>query len=176
MFSRHYFGRSYFGASYFGKGASAPAEFIFDVDHGAFAMTGQAIDLRVTRLMVANHGSFALSGQDVEISVDEGQVPLSGTGGPYLKGDLVRIAGTFTDVDDIATDPDTVTFRVRKPDGAIEEFVYGDDVEVTRASAGVYYIDWDCVMAGRHLYGIMSTGAVQAVTESEFYVTESGFN
>lgn len=53
----------------------------------------------------------------------------------FDQGDTIRATATFSG------DPTAVTFLVRNQAGTTTTYVYGDDVEVIRSSAGVYYVD-----------------------------------
>jgi len=59
----------------------------------------------------------------------------------YDVGDAVRCTGTFTDTNGTATDPDTIFFAWRTPDGTLTTKEYGVDVEVLKVSTGVYAYD-----------------------------------
>ncbi len=82
----------------------------------------------------------------------------------YQVGDKVRLKATFTNIDEDAINPDTVTFRVKKPDGTVT--VYSDPVN---SSTGVFYKDLTVDAAGIWTYKVIGTGAV-AVEEATFLV------
>ena len=60
----------------------------------------------------------------------------------YMKGQRIKVTGTFKDVDSGAyVDPLVVTFRTRSPSGTLANHVYGVDVNVLRTAAGRYRYD-----------------------------------
>lgn len=101
--------------------------------------------------------------------------------GTYQNGTAVEIKETFgfeTIPGDfstfVPTDPTTVTFYVRDPDGTITSYVYGTDPEITNPSVGVYILTLDAPnVAGSWHYRCAGTGAVKAVIEGEFTVLPS---
>jgi hypothetical protein len=80
----------------------------------------------------------------------------------YKKGDLVRIAGVFKDVNGTLIDPTSVALRVTKPDALTST------PAVTRDSTGNYHVDVDLTDAGRWYYTWISTGTGQAAENGEF--------
>ena len=48
------------------------------------------------------------------------------------------------------SDPVTVTFKMEIPSGVITTYEYGTDVELVRASEGVYYVDSTTATAGAY--------------------------
>lgn len=84
-------------------------------------------------------------------------------------GDLPRIEAVFTDSDTGATiDPDTVTFRVRAPDGVVTDYSY--PTEVTKTAVGVYHVDIDVDQPGKWRWRVFSTGNGQTAEATEFSV------
>ncbi|KKL22915.1 hypothetical protein LCGC14_2430680, partial [marine sediment metagenome] len=47
--------------------------------------------------------------------------------GSYDEGDLIRLSAAFTDLNDAAVDPTTVTVKHKTPDGTITTKVYLTD-------------------------------------------------
>lgn len=95
----------------------------------------------------------------------------------YDVGDLVRVTGTFTDIDSVATDPDVVRCKYQDPSGNDTTDVYGVGSTV-KSATGVYYLDIDIDEAGTWFYrfeGETSGGEGQGAAESNFYVTPSEF-
>lgn len=86
----------------------------------------------------------------------------------YDKGDLVRITGTFT-VASTATDPTTITLKVKDPSGNVDTYTYALS-QVTKSSTGVYYKDLSLDEAGYWYYQWIGTGAVESVDEGYFVV------
>ena len=82
-------------------------------------------------------------------------------------GDLVRIAGSFTNAAGAAADPTSVTLRVR----CHADSVY--TTEITNDSVGSYHYDYTVPSIGKAkrrtiYYRWEGTGAVQAVEEGSF--------
>jgi hypothetical protein len=90
----------------------------------------------------------------------------------YDIGDLIRLAGTFTDLNGNASDPTTITLSIKKPNGDVVNLVYGVDVSVVKQSTGIYYMDFAPAMEGLHYYRFAGTGAVTAAEEMSFYVNK----
>lgn len=93
----------------------------------------------------------------------------------YCIGALVRIDATFTDSDGVAAVPDTVTLKLRSPNGTITTYT---DAEISSNSPadGGYYIDVEATAAGRYFYRWESTGDGQGASEGEFMVLDSRFS
>lgn len=88
-------------------------------------------------------------------------------------GDLVRVSAEFT-VSGTATDPSTVTLKVKDPSGTTATYTYAGST-VTKAGTGSYYKDVSASTAGRWLYRWEGTGTAQAAEESAFDVEPSAF-
>ena len=86
----------------------------------------------------------------------------------YHISQLVRISATFT-VGGAATDPTTVTLRIKDPSGNKTVYTYAL-AEITKDSAGVFHKDITVDEAGCWYYRWEGTGTVQAVDEDYFYV------
>ena len=101
--------------------------------------------------------------------------------GVYQNGTNVIIVETFgieTVPGDfstfIPTDPTSVIFSVRQPDGTVTTYIFGIDGELTNTAVGVYELDLGPVsLAGFWTYRAQGTGAVEAVTEGDFSVKPS---
>lgn len=94
--------------------------------------------------------------------------------GIYQLGTTVEITETFT-VQEVPTDPTTVTFRVRDPHGGVDVYVYGMDMELAKASTGTYVLTFIPALAGDYFYEAIGTGDVQATSETgTFNVLDSG--
>lgn len=87
----------------------------------------------------------------------------------YKQGQKVRGSCTFT-VDDVATDPTTVTAKVMDPSGNVSTYVYGVDAELGKTSTGVYYVDVVTDEEGEWRFRFEGTGTCTAVEESSFGV------
>jgi hypothetical protein len=92
----------------------------------------------------------------------------------YAKGQVVEVVATFS-VDGSPTDPSTITFKVRRPNGIINTYVYGVGLEVTRVEAGVYSLDITCDQSGEFWYRAEGTGMVKDAFENYFIVDPSRF-
>lgn len=87
----------------------------------------------------------------------------------YDVGDVVRVTTTFTRLG-VATDPTTVTFRVKAPAGTLTDYVYLTDAAVVRDSLGVYHLDLPVTAAGTWYVRSIGTGAAAGVEEIALYV------
>lgn len=81
----------------------------------------------------------------------------------YDLSDTTRPTATFT-VDDVATDPTTVTLTVRSPDGTSTDYTYGA-AQITKDSTGVYYKDISLTQRGVWSFRFVGTGACAAAVE-----------
>jgi hypothetical protein len=96
---------------------------------------------------------------------------MSGT--PYQQGNPIDLEAVFLD-GSTPTDPTTVTFKVRAPDGTIASYVFGTDLNVTNPSVGVYICELGAPTdAGQYHYEAVGTGALVATMPGEFYVVPS---
>lgn len=86
----------------------------------------------------------------------------------YQRGDLVRVTGTFTTSAAAVTDPATVKFKYKKPDGTSVTLTYGVDAALVKSSTGVYYVDIDAAIKGVYYYRMYSEGSGQAAAEGDF--------
>ena len=85
----------------------------------------------------------------------------------YHVGDLRRIAGAWT-VATVATDPTTITFHMREPDGVVTTYIHGTDVALVKDSTGNYHVDWTLAKVGRHRYRWVGTGSAAEADTGEF--------
>jgi uncharacterized protein YfaS (alpha-2-macroglobulin family) len=86
----------------------------------------------------------------------------------YRNGQRVRVSVAFT-VNDVATDPSTVTLKVQAPDGTVDTYTYGAS-QVTKSSTGNYYKDVDVDQVGTWDFRFEGTGTCVAVEEQSFRV------
>lgn len=93
----------------------------------------------------------------------------------YLIGDTVVLGATFSDADGVATDPDTVTARVLKPDGTIDEYEYESPSDIVRDATGVYHLRIVATQSGVWCQRWIGTGAVAPVQERQFTVDAGCF-
>lgn len=85
----------------------------------------------------------------------------------------VRMWANFY-VDEIPTDPTTITLKVQDPSGNEATYTYAGGT-VTRHSVGVYYKDLTIDESGTWYYKYTSTGAVGSADERSFSVDTSEF-
>ena len=91
----------------------------------------------------------------------------------YDIGDLVQVEGTFTDADDVATDPNVVRCKYKDPSGNETT-----DSSPTKSATGVYYSNIEVDEAGTWYYrfeGESSGGSNQGAEEAYFHVRKSEF-
>lgn len=93
----------------------------------------------------------------------------------YDRGDLVRLSASF-DVDDVATNPTALTFKLLRPDGTTQAYVAGTDAQLVHDSTGNYHVDWSAAQEGVHYYRFEGTGAAQAASEQSFVIRHSRFS
>ncbi len=85
---------------------------------------------------------------------------------------LETIPGDFSTF--VPTDPTTVTFYLRDPNGTIATYVFGVDAELTNPSVGVYILTPVGInLGGVWTYRAAGTGTVTAVIEGEFTILPS---
>ena len=94
----------------------------------------------------------------------------------FQLGTRIRLTETFTDlIAGVVTDPTTITLKLHDPNGVETSFTYAGG-DITRDSVGVYHYDFAPTVAGKTWrYRWLATGAVVAVDEQLFQITESGF-
>lgn len=59
---------------------------------------------------------------------------------PVLVDTRIRLAGQFRDTEGEAQDPPTARLLIRRPDGTVEERVFGEDPEILRDDPGLYHV------------------------------------
>lgn len=91
----------------------------------------------------------------------------------YDVGDIVRISAAFT-VGGAATDPTTITLKVKTPAGVIATYTYAA-AQITRDSAGNYHKDITIDAAGDWWFRWESTGTAQAAEEGVVPIQASHF-
>ena len=85
----------------------------------------------------------------------------------YHVDQLVRLSFAFT-VSGTATDPSTISLKVKDPTGAETPYAIGN---LTKDSTGNYHLDITVPTAGVWSWHVESTGADQASGDGQFYVT-----
>ena len=91
----------------------------------------------------------------------------------YDVGDKIRMSAAFTDIDDAASDPGGVQFKIRAPSGTVTTYVYGTDAEVVKDSTGNYHVDYLIATAGRYRYRFAGVTSGQAAAPGAFRVQNS---
>ena len=91
----------------------------------------------------------------------------------YMVGTLVRCSGAFRTAAGAAQDPAAVSFTFKNPDGDIETYVHGTDVELVKDSTGNYHVDVDADAPGGWYFRFAGTGSGQAAAEGQFRVDSS---
>lgn len=96
--------------------------------------------------------------------------------GVYPLNTSVTITETFT-VLGVPTDPTTVTYKVKDPEGTETSYVWTVAPEVTNPGVGIYVLELAPVtVPGPWLYQIIGTGAVEAAGSGEFTVMQSAID
>lgn len=98
----------------------------------------------------------------------------------YLFGETVRIGNTFTDIDGVVYDPDTISLTVFNAEGTEMETVTYLADEIKKTSTGIYYYNYtipsDAVSTGYYqsvwTVTVMATSQVD-VSEEQFYARPS---
>jgi len=93
----------------------------------------------------------------------------------YTAGSLVRLTAEFTDLAKAPTDPTTVLFSYRNPDGVITRHSWsGVDGVIVQDGTGLFHADIpQPVISGVWYYRWEGTGAVDAAGEHKFYIEQS---
>jgi len=92
----------------------------------------------------------------------------------YDIGDTIRLASEFAQSSGTATDPTTVTLRVKSPAGTTAVYTYSSPVtSIDRTAAGAYYYDLTITEAGTWTYRWEGTGTVATAEESRLFVRKS---
>ena len=91
----------------------------------------------------------------------------------YDKNDKVRLTARFT-INDILTDPTTVTLKIRNLSGVVGTYTYAL-AQVTKSATGVYYKDISLNLSGEWFYRWEGTGTVEAASETYLDVKDSEF-
>lgn len=97
--------------------------------------------------------------------------------GVYDLGEPRRLEAAFTNAAGTATDPDTVTLRVAKPDGNTYVYTYnvGSPTEVVRTGTGAFYFDLLLDQVGDWYFQWEGSGPVIAIEPGQLHVKGNGF-
>ena len=82
-------------------------------------------------------------------------------------GDTRTLSAAFT-VATVATDPTTLTFKMREPDGTVTTYVSGTDAELVKDSTGNFHVNWPIAKVGKYYYRWIGTGAAAESDTGEF--------
>lgn len=94
---------------------------------------------------------------------------------PCREGELVRVAGVFTNLETgEAIDPAVLTLAYKRPDEEVVTLTYGTDEEVVREEAGVYHVDIALDDAGVWRYRWQSGEDKVSVAEGQITCLVSG--
>lgn len=89
-------------------------------------------------------------------------------------GDRERFSVTFTNLDGDATDPTTITLKIRTPDGTVTTLASSDSPDpITKDSTGNYHYDYTYSQEGRHFIEWTGTGSLVAAVDGERWVRRS---
>ncbi len=96
----------------------------------------------------------------------------------HLIGNAVVLVGSCDVVDPLTenqtpTDPTTVTFYRKEPDGTLVTYVFGVSPEVTHLATGIYACTVTPTLSGREKWRYETTGTCEAAAEHEFDVLPS---
>ena len=92
----------------------------------------------------------------------------------YDKGKTIRLSALFT-VGGVATDPTTVTLKVKKPRGGVVSYTYAL-AEVTKDSTGNYHKDVVGSESGTWYHQWIGTGTCETAEEDSFIINASEFS
>ena len=87
----------------------------------------------------------------------------------YEIGDTLRLTATFTDGDDAAADPTTITLEILAPDGTKTTLTYAA-ADVTKSATGVYYYDLALDAAQTWEWRWIGTGTVAQADQGSLWV------
>ncbi len=90
------------------------------------------------------------------------------------RGDSERLTGTFKNQAGTLTDPTTVEYKVRAPDGTITTYTWAGAM-VTRDSTGVFHRDITFLTSGKWVVRVAGAGAVASVSMWEYMVSSDPF-
>ncbi len=94
----------------------------------------------------------------------------------YYIGNTIRSSAIFTDIDDVETDPTSITAEWQIDDGAINKEYYnvgGQADTITKEVDGRFYFDIEGLVAGDYDVHWFGTGAVVASNPDTFKISSS---
>lgn len=93
----------------------------------------------------------------------------------YDAGSLVRVTGTFRDINGAVADPALVQFKYLNPAGSATTYVYGTHSQLVKDSTGIYHVDLTLASAGTWRVRFESSGTGQAAQESSLIAKYTSF-
>lgn len=93
----------------------------------------------------------------------------------YDLGDTIRFTAAFTTAAGVASDPATLLFKYKKPNGTITTLTYGVDSAVVKDSTGNYHVDVVTDAVGHWFYRWAGSGSGAAADEHELVVEQTVF-
>lgn len=95
--------------------------------------------------------------------------------GEYDIGDLAEVDLTLSDLDGDPTNATSITLKVRRPDGTVDTYTFGDGGTISNPSTGVYTARINLTAAGRWDYR-WETDEPQSAEEGMLMVREGAFS
>ena len=92
----------------------------------------------------------------------------------YVLLQSVNLRATFK-VNDVLTDPTTITFKMKDPAGTLTSYVYGTNAELVKDSVGKYHVLVSLNKYGIWWYRYEGTGTAPGATEANVEVIPSQF-
>lgn len=90
----------------------------------------------------------------------------------FDSGDTIRFANTFS-VSGTATDPTTITFRIKDPNQVVSTYVYLTNAELVRSGTGAYRIDLILSLPGEYWHRWEGTGTAPGAAEDRIKIIRS---
>ena len=94
----------------------------------------------------------------------------------HQKDDLVRISASFSNLEEVAVDPDTITLEVMDPSGNIDSYHFeSSPTDIVKSATGSYHKDIEADEAGDWHYWWQSTGSGEGTQSGQFVVEPTHF-
>ena len=92
------------------------------------------------------------------------------------KDSTLRVKARIRNIDGDLTDPQTITFELKKPnDSDYSVYTTTSLPVITHESTGIYYIDLDIDAIGKWKYSWFTTGTVTSSLKGFFQVEDSRY-
>ena len=85
-------------------------------------------------------------------------------------GDSRTFTASLINKNGEADDPTSLSVQVVEPDGAVTEYAYPADSEVTRIDQGIYSVDVPFTQKGRHQIKFKGSGDLVTAEAIEVYI------